>query len=48
MEGITWEEYLRNIQEIFRISNELNDGWQLIEKVNPMACAGYLCLFIDV
>lgn len=33
MDGIKWEKYLQDIQQIYEISNELSDDWEIIQKV---------------
>lgn len=34
MDGLKWEEYLRDINQILEISNDINDGWEIIQQVN--------------
>lgn len=34
MDGITWEEFLKDIKVIYDISQRLNDNWELISAVS--------------
>ena len=34
MSGLTWEEFLDDINDIMRLSRKLNDNWELVRKVS--------------
>lgn len=34
MSGLTWEEFLDDINDVMRLSRKLNDNWELVRKVS--------------
>lgn len=34
MDGVTWEQFVKDINVIYEISKELKDGWELIHVVS--------------
>lgn len=47
MDGITWEQFLREINVILEKSREIGDNWEIVQAVNQLFLLNFFPMDVD-